>query len=90
MSKLCPDHFKFLQPPMIKGGTHASMLSLENPDQIVNIAPAEGQKPLFIISDPKFDLMCYPDNFCFGEGSFGKERERKITYRKFQCSTTGY
>ena len=29
----------------ITGGTHASMLTAENLEQIVNIAPAEGQKP---------------------------------------------
>ncbi len=50
----------------ITGGTHASVLTLENPDQIVSIAPAEGQKPLFIMSDPEFELMCNPDKFCYG------------------------
>ena len=67
----------------ITGGTHASMLTVENPEQIVNIAPAEGQKPLFIMSDPQFELMCNPNKFCFGKGGFGKQRERKLTYRKY-------
>ena len=67
----------------ITGGTHASMMSLENPEQIVSIAPAEGQKPLFIMSDPNFELMCNPDKFCYGNGGFGSKRERKITYRKY-------
>ena len=58
----------------ITGGTHASMMSLENPDQIVSIAPAEGQKPLFIMSDPNFELMCNPDKFCYGKGGFGKKK----------------
>ena len=65
------------------GGTHASMMSLENPEQFVSIAPAEGQKPLFIMSDPNFELMCNPDKFCFGKGGFGRKRQRKITYRKY-------
>ena len=52
-------------------------MSLENPEQIVSIAPAEGQKPLNMMTDPDFDLMCNPDRFCYGEGSFGKMRERK-------------
>ncbi len=56
------------------------MLTLENPDQIVSIAPAEGQKPLFIMSDPEFELMCNPDKFCYGSG---KDRPRKLTYRKY-------
>ncbi len=63
--------------------THASMLTLENPDQIVSIAPAEGQKPLFIMSDPEFELMCNPDKFCYGSGGFSKDRPRKLTYRKY-------
>ena len=61
----------------ITGGTHASMMLLENPEQIVIIAPTEGQKPLFIVSDSNFEQMCNPDKFCFGEGGFGKERQRK-------------
>ena len=77
----------------ITGGTHAGMMSLENPVQIVSIAPAEGQKSLFIMSGPNFELICNPDKFCFGEGGFGKGRQRKITYmcRKysvFQCQIT--
>ena len=67
----------------ITGGTHASMLTAENPEQIVNIAPAEGQKPLFIMTDPKFELMCNPDKFCYGKGCFGEVRPRKLTYRKY-------
>ena len=67
----------------ITGGTHASMMSLENPEQIVSIAPAEGQKPLFIMSDPNFELMCNPDKFCYGKGGFGKKREKKLSYRKY-------
>ncbi len=67
----------------ITGGTHASILSLENPEQIVSIAPAEGQKPLFIMSDPQFELMCNHDKFCFATGGFSKQRPRKLTYRKY-------
>lgn len=67
----------------ITGGTHASMLMVENPEQIVNIAPAEGQKPLFIMTDPQFELMYNPDKFCLGKGGFGRQRDGKITYRKY-------
>ena len=67
----------------IIGCTHASKLTAENPEQIVNIAPAEGQKPLFIMTDPKFELMCNPDRFCYGKCCFGEVRPRKLTYRKY-------
>ena len=49
----------------------------------MNIAPAEGQKPLNIMTDPGFELMCNPNKFCCGKGGFGKVRGRKIMYRKY-------
>ena len=36
----------------ITGGPQASMMSLEHSEAIISVAPAEGQKPLFIITDP--------------------------------------
>ena len=50
----------------------------------MSVAPAEGQKPLFIMSDPQFELMYNPDKFCFGTGGFSKQRPRKLTY--IQCT----
>ena len=62
------------------------MMSLENPEafsQTVSIAPAEGQKPLSIMTDTNFEAMVNPDKFCFGIGTFSTERPRKLTYRKY-------
>ena len=70
----------------ITGGPQASMMSLENPEafsQTVSIAPAEGQKPLSIMTDTNFEAMVNPDKFCFGIGTFSTERPRKLTYRKY-------
>ena len=67
----------------ITGGATASMMSLEHPEAIISIAPAEGQKPLFIITDPNFKAMFNPDKFCFGSETFSSERRRKLTYRKY-------
>ena len=70
----------------ITGGPQASMMSLENPEtfgQIFSIAPAEGQKPLSIMTDLHFEVMFNPDKFCFGSGAFNTERARKLTYRKY-------
>ena len=70
----------------ITGGPQASMMSLENPEafgQIFSIAPAEGQKPLSIMTDKAFETMFNPDKFCFGNGAFNTERPRKLTYRKY-------
>ena len=44
------------------------MMSLENPEafgQIFSIAPAEGQKPLSIMTDKAFETMFNPDKFVF-------------------------
>ena len=63
-----------------------SMLSVENPDadaQTYSVAPAEGQRPIAIMTDEKFEEMANPDKFCFGKGGFCTERPRKITYRKY-------
>ena len=47
----------------ITGGAHSSMLTAENPEQIVNIAPAEGQEPLFIMTDPSLSSCVIPTSF---------------------------
>ena len=67
----------------ITGGPQASMMSLENPEafeQIFSIAPAEGQKPVSIVTDNAFETMFNPDKFCFGNRAFNTER---LTYRKY-------
>lgn len=48
-----------------------------------SIAPAEGEKPLNIMTDPTFEVMCNPDKFPLGFGGFNTERPRKITYKKY-------
>ena len=67
----------------ITGGPTASMMSLEHPESIISVAPAEGQRPLFIMTDPNFEAMFNPDKFCLGTGTFSSERPRKLTYRKY-------
>ena len=61
-------------------------MAVENPEafpQIFCIAPAKGQTPLSIMTDPTFEVMCNPDKFCFGTGGFNSDRPRKVTYRKY-------
>ena len=50
---------------------------------LYSIAPAEGQKPISIMTDSSFEEMSNPDKFCFGTGGFHTERPRKISYRKY-------
>ena len=42
----------------ITGGPTASTMSLEHPEAIISVAPAEGQRPLFI----NFEAIFNPDN----------------------------
>ena len=70
----------------ISGAPMASMMCVENPESfkdIVCVAPAEGERPLNIMTDPNFEAMCNPDKFPFGSGTFSSERPKKLTYRKY-------
>ena len=67
----------------ITGGPQASMMSVENPEATISVAPAEGQRPLLIMTDSNFEAMFNPDKFCYGSGTFSSEWPRKITYRKY-------
>ena len=51
----------------ITGGPSASILSLENPEATVCIAPCEGEKPMCIHTDTDFELMCNLINFVMGK-----------------------
>ena len=62
------------------------MMSIENPEtfnEIVCVAPAEGQKPLSLMSDSNFETMSNPEKFPIGDGCFAAIRPRKLTYRKY-------
>jgi hypothetical protein len=69
--------------------TTASMMSLEHPEAVISVAPAEGQRPLFIMTDPNFETMpCLTlTNFALVvEHSALRDLARKLTYRKyFRC-----
>ena len=64
----------------------ASMMCVENPEsfrEIICVAPAEGEKPLNIMTDSNFEAMSNPDKFPYGVGTYSSERPRKLTYRKY-------
>ena len=62
----------------ITDGPQASMMSVENPEATVCVAPAEGKKPRFIMTDPHFETMFNPDKFCYGNGAFSTDRPKKL------------
>ena len=68
------------------GAPMTSMLSYENPEieaQIYSVAPAEGQRPLDIMSDTHFEEMSNPSKFPYGKGGFHTSRPHKISIRKY-------
>ena len=70
----------------ISGAPMASMMCVENPEsfrEIICVAPAEGEKPLNIMTDSNFEAMSNPDKFPYGVGTYSSERPRKLTYRKY-------
>lgn len=71
----------------ITGGPSTSMMTIENPQAFAEIvcgAPAEGQKPLFIMTDPNFEAMSNPEKFPYGTGCYSSSgRPHKLTHRKY-------
>ena len=71
----------------ITGGPQVcSVLSIEDPEaegQVYSVAPAEGQRPINIMTDPQFERMCNPEKFPLGIGGFNNTHLKKITYRKY-------
>ena len=70
----------------ISGAPMASMMYVESPEtckEIICVAPAEGEKPLNIMTDSNFEAMSNPDKFPFANGTFSSERPKKLTYRKY-------
>ncbi len=66
----------------ITGGPQVcSVLSVENPEaegQVYSVAPAEGQRPISIMTDPQFELMCNPEKFPLGIGGFNNTHLKKL------------
>ena len=70
----------------ISGAPQASMMCVESPEsfsQTMCVAPAEGERPLNIMTDLEFEAMSNPDKFPYGIGTFSSDRPRKLTYRKY-------
>ena len=62
------------------------MMCVENPESFRHtmcVAPAEGQKPLNIMTDANFEAMSNPEKFPYGSLTYTSDRPRKLTYRKY-------
>ena len=71
----------------ITGGPLETCMSLEKPEadgQTFSVAPAEGQRPLSILTDEHLESMRNPNKFPYGSGAFNSIRHyRKISFRKY-------
>ena len=62
------------------------MMYVENPESFSHtmcVAPAEGERPLNIMTDLNLEAMSNPDKFPYGTGTFSCDRPRKLTYRNY-------
>ena len=70
----------------IKGAPFETTLLLEYPElggKIYSVAPGEGQKPIPILTDPKFEEMCNPNKYPLGRRGIIPQRPKQITPRKY-------
>ena len=68
------------------GGAPLASMSVENHESFrhtICVAPAEGEKPLNIMTDVNFEAMSNPDKFPYGTGTFFNKQPRKLMYRKY-------
>ena len=70
----------------VKGTPFETCLIPENPElegKVFSLAPGEGQNPLVILADPKFEKMCNPDKYPCGKGGYLTKRAHHITTCKY-------
>ena len=54
-----------------------------SPDQVVNIAPGEGQIPVSVTSEPDWEALAFPKDYSTGKYHFNEERDVPITPSKY-------
>ena len=54
-----------------------------SPNEIVNIAPGEGQIPVSFTSEPNWEALAFPKDYSTGRNHFNEEREIPITPSKY-------
>ena len=54
-----------------------------SPNEIVNIAPGEGQIPVSFTSEPNWEALAFPKYYSTGKNHFNERREIPITPSKY-------
>ena len=52
-------------------------------DSVFSVAPGEGQRPIPILTDEGFEVMCNPTKYPTGKFGLMAHREKKLTVRKY-------
>ena len=78
-----PDSDNELDDAIIAEGDEHRVQIRKALDIIMCVAPAEGEKPLSIMTYLNFEAMSNPDKFPYATGTFCSKRPRKLTYRKY-------
>ena len=52
-------------------------------DSVFSVAPGEGQKPIPILTDEGFEVMCNPTKYPTGKFGLMAHRDKKLTVRKY-------
>uniref|UniRef100_A0A671UFX1 ATP-dependent DNA helicase n=1 Tax=Sparus aurata TaxID=8175 RepID=A0A671UFX1_SPAAU len=52
-------------------------------DDILNLAPAEGNSPVRLLSDPTNEAKCFPVLFPTGRGTYHDDRQQRLTMSRY-------
>ena len=52
-------------------------------DSVFSVAPGEGQRPIPILTDEGFEVMCNPTEYPTGKFGLMAHRDKKLTVRKY-------
>ena len=59
------------------------LMDQTSPNEIVNVAPGEGQIPVSFTSEPNWEALAFPKDYSIRRNHFNEEREISITHSKY-------
>ena len=63
------------------------LMDQTSPNEIVNIAPGEGQIPVSFTSEPNWEALAFPKDYSTGRNHFNEERNSSSTLKICACQT---
>jgi len=62
---------------------HPNIPQYGDANEVLSVAPGEGNFPLDVMLDENSEVLAYPNKFPFGRGGFTDSRNVKITLKKY-------